>query len=504
MIKKMLFATALGLMTMGASAQDSFLNKLKDKVTSTAKEKTTQSQNSVNQKSTTMETSTPNLVQGETYYVSATTGKGRGADGLSPETAFKDLQKAFDTAPDGATILIAEGNYLGNSDCGYMYFRNESNPSDPAKFFKIYGGYSTDFKTRDVNKYITKIQPTPAQTAIKRALLNIDCKRPFGYKGPEGEIVVDGITFEMGELALYCTPDVSDPRTGTPNDKVLSGRMLLIGESPSTGKMGYLSAEVYAIRLNTEGQVKIQNCTFVNCTNYAIQGSMGKGHLEISNNVFVACRMSACYVAGSTNDPANTSLDFHHNTVMFTWARTKTNESMGQGFRFTNGIRIMDCHHNIFGCHQHCAVERTFFESNKANEAAKQCNLHDNLFFANRADLEISNGASAAINIMAAKIEDVDEKTIGPKYENNREMDANEAFINAIDEPYLQGYMNATITTTSSYDPNSAANQVNRLFGMNQQGTETVRVSMFANKYPWMKAYNFFGLIPDYGAQQPK
>ena len=89
------------------------------------------------------------------------------------------------------------------------------------------------------------------------------------------------------------------------------------------------------------------------------------------------------------------------------------------------------------------------------------------------------------------------------EYEGNREMDDNEKFINAIDPAYLRGYMGINIKSSSSYDPNSAANQVNRLFGMNQQGTEIVRASMFANRYPFEKAFALFGAVEGCGAQIP-
>ena len=78
-----------------------------------------------------------------------------------------------------------------------------------------------------------------------------------------------------------------------------------------------------------------------------------------------------------------------------------------------------------------------------------------------------------------------------------------ENFINAIDPAYLKGYMGINIKSSSSYDPYSAANQVNRLFGMNQQGTEIIRASMFANRYPFEKAFALFGAVEGCGAQIP-
>ena len=64
--------------------------------------------------------------------------------------------------------------------------------------------------------------------------------------------------------------------------------------------------------------------------------------------------------------------------------------------------------------------------------------------------------------------------------------------------------MNLKIIRSQSYNANSAANQVNRLFGLNQQGSEIIRPSMYCNKYPWEKASDLFGKVKGYGAQLPQ
>ena len=254
-----------------------------------------------------------------------------------------------------------------------------------------------------------------------------------------------------------------------------------------------------------EGNVRISNCVFVNCRDYGISALMGIGHMEICNNVFVACRYAACQVKGNVRDAdiEKVSLEFHHNTVLFTWTRTKAFEDMGQGFRFMNGIRTIDVHNNIFGCNSNCAVERVFYESNKEMEKLKVSNLYDNYYFANRRDLEIAAMGAASISVPAARIEEAEQ--IGPKYEGNVEMpEGNDAFLNAIDKSYLEGFMSLKIMTSQSYNPNSAANQINRAFGLNQQGSEIVRPSMYCNKYPWEKAADLFGKVDNYGAQMPR
>ena len=441
--------------------------------------------------------------KGKTYYVSVSTGSAR-ADGLTPATAMKDLQKAIDAAEDNDQIFVAEGNYLGNMDRGYIEcgkFGNAQN--DRGKFISFYGGYSTDFTERDVIKHVTKFQPTSQKFIAP--LFNINARRPYGYTGPMGTVVIDGFVFDLGENNLYCAANVDDDRTGTPNTGVLTGRFIEPDGAPAVPKVGYANGDEYGLHMDVEGNVRVSNCIFVNCRDYGIAAMMGKGHMEICNNIFISCRYASCQVRGTTKDSEidQVSLDFHHNTVLFTWTRTKVFEDMGQGFRFMNGIRTIDVHNNIFGCNSNCGVERVYYETNASIEKLKQSNLYDNYFFANKRDLEIASMGAATISVPAARIEEAEQ--IGPKYEGNMELPAgNDAFLNAIDQPYLQGYMNLTIISSQSYDANSTANQINRIFGMNQTGSEIVRPNMYCNKYPWEKAKDLFGKVPGYGAQMPQ
>jgi hypothetical protein len=440
---------------------------------------------------------------GKTFYVSVSTGSAR-ADGLTPATAMKDLQKAIDTAEDNDIIYVAEGNYLGNMDRGYIQSGKFGDAThEMGKYISIYGGWSTDFSERDIIKHVTKLQPR--EQKFTAPLMNINARRPYGYSGPEGTVVIDGLVFDLGENNLYCVKNVDLEITGTPNDGVLTGRFVEPGASPNCPLEGFMNGDEYGLHMDVEGNIRVSNCIFVNCRDYGIAALMGKGHMEICNNIFIACRYAACQVRGNTND-ANiplVSLDFHHNTVLFTWTRTKAFEDMGQGFRFMNGIRTIDVHNNIFGCNSNCGVERVYYESNKELEKLKESNLYDNYYFANRRDLEIAAMGAASISVPAARIEEAEQ--IGPKYEGNRDLPESEtAFIEAIDQPYLEGFMNLKIIQSQSYNANSAANQVNRVFGLNQQGTEIVRPSMYCNKYPWEKAKDLFGKVAGYGAQMPE
>ena len=473
-----------------------FLKGLKDKAQKALKD------NGGQTAGTTSNTAVP-AAKGKTFYVSASTGSAR-ADGLSAATAMKDLQKAIDAAEDNDVIYVAEGNYLGNMDRGYIEcgkFGNAQN--DRGKFISIYGGWSPEFSERDIIKHVTKLQPT--EQRFIAPLFNINARRPYGYNGPVGTVVIDGLVFDFGENNLYCVANPDDERTGTPNDGVLTGRFIEPDAMPAVPKVGYANGDEYGLHMDVEGNVRVSNCIFVNCRDYGIAAMMGKGHMEICNNIFIACRYAACQVRGTTNDAGIpfVSLDFHHNTVLFTWTRTKTFEDMGQGFRFMNGIRTIDVHNNIFGCNSNCGVERVYYETNASIEKLKQSNLYDNYFFANRRDLEIASSGVASISVPAARIEEAEQ--IGPKYEGNRDLPEGEtAFINAIDPSYLEGFLSLKIISSQTYNANSAANQVNRMFGLNQTGSEIVRPSMYCNKYPWEKAKDLFGVVKGYGAQMPE
>ncbi len=96
------------------------------------------------------------------FYVS-TAGSNR-ADGSSPQTAKKDLQAMLNYLRDqdinGATIRIAEGNYLGALDAGYIEIYN---------WVTLEGGWNSSFTERNPLKYLTRIEPTEKQRETNSA-----------------------------------------------------------------------------------------------------------------------------------------------------------------------------------------------------------------------------------------------------------------------------------------------------------------------------------------------
>lgn len=428
----------------------------------------------------------PEANNGNVFYVSPN-GSGRAAG--TQESPMKDIQKAIDKAENGDIIRIAAGNYLGTLDQGYVQIK---------KYVTIQGGYSEDFSSWDPVKYKTYIQPGPecAGTNGNYGLFDLEVTGNVN-----GTLIIDGIAFDKGEENLYCAYNPKDEVTASP-EGCLTGRMLKVGETPKGAKVGGADINKALMYGKVEGNFIVRNCTFVNGNNFAIQVSCVKGHFDIYNNVFCANVMAALESRGMSADMNDCTLSFHNNTVMFTWTRNKVLEDMGQGFRFMPGYCKEEVRNNIFGCNILGAIERTHFDSNKAVEAKRYTDVTGNAFFMNHADLILPSGGGKWLYVKAKNFEDVDEKYLTIVEGNKELQDGN--FASAVDQAYLKGFAGLKMIQSQSYDANSSANQFNRAFGLNQQGTEIVRPSMFANKYPFFKAFDLYGAVQGVGAQTPR
>ena len=424
------------------------------------------------------------------YYVSASTGVGsRTADG-SQEKPYKDLQAAIDNAKAGALIRVAEGNYMGKMDQGFI---------EVNKYLSIEGGWNTDFTERDFVKYPTKIEPTEAiaQQGTSGAHALMDVKVRGNRHSP---ILIDGIIFNMGYYNLYCLAPNDDERAAAP-EGCETGRLLTLDEKPNVPKTNGVPGSRQCLYGSVEGKLTVRNCVFANAMHYGIQMENVGGAWEFYNNIFVGCRMASCEVRGSYNHPEDqTTLDFHHNTVLFTWTRTKLLEDMGYGFRYMTGMNY-NVHDNLFGGNFYGALDRTRFDTDLKREKIRVTNAYDNLFFANRmGDICLPSGGGIWNFQYAANFEEVEQLT---KFEGNREVNAAEieTLKTVINDPYLKGYLGLTMSHKSSYSENSAMNTFRAAFGMNKQGTETVRVSMYANRYPIDDVPKLWGVITGKGAQ---
>lgn len=418
----------------------------------------------------------------QTYYVSKSTGGNRN-DG-SKDAPFKNLQKAIEAVPEGATIYVAEGNYFGTLDKGNI---------PVTKCVKIYGGYNADFSQRDVLKYRTMVQPNATSNGTASGLGTMIIKT----NNAKEEVVIDGLLFDRGNSISYNAKGEGKP------EGVDCPMMNPIGTS---GKGGanldeqVLTTETREIYFDnpTFKQITIRNCAFVNAPNYGIGGQF-RGKAIIDNNIFINNRMIACDIwGGDANN--NMVVEFCNNTVLFTWSRLKDMGDMGYAFRYNNRTDSY-VHHNILGCSVFAALDRGRTDTPKDREAKKITTSEYNMFFLNkRGDLALPGGGM----FMMVNCEDFEEVEQLKEIDGCVRLKDPSSLKGKINEAYLNGFINASYKESLSSDPNSPENQFRQAMGMNQTGTMKSSATMFANRYPFDDALKMFGAVSGYGAQLPK
>ena len=410
---------------------------------------------------------------GKVWYVSIQTGSNKNKE-ATKEQPMKNIDKAIKKAAAGDVIAIAEGVYSGTRGCGYIICD---------KPVKLYGGYSTDFSARSNVDHPTVFQPLN-QKSQRKAFLKCE-------KSVDG-LVIDGIVFDMGERNSY------SKTKGQPEG--LETGMLLLPPKKEKGDKATTTEQCVYVRTNSKGgDITIQNCVFVNGAKFGIQAGHKKGAFRVINNVFVSNRMAAIEIFGTGGkkapNPKDWQKDGHveiaYNTILFSWSREKDFLDMGYGVRIMTKLSY-DIHHNLIGGNIMAGVDHSRFNNDY------WLKLDHNIFFVNKGgDLEYSAESNTKELIDADEFEDLEFASV-------------EGNINKIpatlpvDKAYLEGYLNARYSEQTDLDRDSPANQWRSMLGMNLQGTMTSKVSMFANKYPWRNALEFFGAVDGYGAQKMK
>lgn len=412
--------------------------------------------------------------QADALYVCKATG-----DNKNPGTKdkpFKNIDAAVKKARGGETYLVCEGVYSGTFDIGYVEF---------AKAVKLYGGYSTDFSSRDPLVHKTLFQPDNKSGAKSRKALWV-------FKGDVDGLVIDGFVFDMGQRNSY------DKSAGKPAG-VETG-MLLLPPAKSPGDNATVTENCVQIMSSAkEGSVTVSNNVFANCASHAFQAGLRGGKYTIRNNIFVANRMAAVEVYGTCRaqgaGPSGKlttvcgEVEFDHNTVLFTWSRLKDFLDMGYGFRIMTMVSC-DIHDNIFGANVQAAIDHSRFTQNPIR-------IDRNGFFVNKnADLEYSPDSNTKLTLRAEQFGDLELASVAG---NTTAMP--KGF--PVDKAYLEGFLRARYSEQQDYDPNSQANVLREVMGMNKQGKLKTSVSMYGNRYGVDMALRLFGGMPGIGAQVP-
>ena len=398
----------------------------------------------------------------------------------SRASPLRNIARAIELANAGDIIFVAEGNYFGMLDRGDIIVN---------KPLTIRGGFSPDFATRDVLRFLTMIQPSPESngTAHDQGTMQIN------VTAANTEVVIDGFIFDRGNTISYNARGEGRP------DGVESAMMNPIGTSgnggPDLTTASVLTKASAILRVGGNSNITIRNCAFINAPHFAIQGTI-QGDITITNCIFVNSRMAAVEVAGGSAS-RDSNCTFTYNTILFSWSRLRDFADMGYGFRY--GTRMNSyVTHNIIGLSTFSGLDRTRVDSDRNRESRRITTAEHNVFFLNKqGDLTIPGGGMFQ-RISANQFDDVMELA---EVSGNRVLTDPAAFRGRINQAYLTGFLNASYRETTDLDRNSPANQFRSAMGLPIQGTMQSAATMYANRYPWREALQLFGAMQGVGAQ---
>ena len=285
------------------------------------------------------------------------------------------------------------------------------------------------------------------------------------------DLIIDGLVFEQGEMTPY------ESALGKP-DGVETGMM----------KVGPGMKNPDSPCLNLQGHnIRIRNNVFINCAGGGVRLGLdpGKEGATVENNVFVAARYAAVNSRGLSGAGVGKTI-IKNNTILFTWTRMKDFQSQGYGVEVLSKTPYV-VENNIIALNIGPGINSQRFNNDLV--------MNNNLFWGNKKkDFWFNPKSNTNIMIDAGAFEDLELENAGNENKPTK-LD--------VDPAYLAGVISASYSEKVDYDPESPANFMRELFGLNKQGKIQSKVTMFANRYPWKKAMGLFGAVPGKGAQTP-
>ena len=396
----------------------------------------------------------PKVVQGKTIYLSPS---GRNSnDGLTPQTARKDLDRAIELATTGDVIKVCQGEYSGTMDVA-KFEVNES--------ITLMGGFSPDFSERNVIKYPTVIKSKASSSVEQHIMILRSDKEGRGS-------TVDGFIFDMSEQNKYGR-DIPEG--------LLSGYLPLTNQGGTPARSAIIT---------TGNNHTIQNNVFVNISKMGVSIRHNKsipGKVKVLNNVFVVCADYSIEVFGLPGSQPNQEVEIAYNTFVFTFGSNFMNEDGGEAI-YLKSEADYNVHHNIFAYSSGAGIRYTSKNTLKMN---------NNIFYGNRKNDINTHLSNKRVFASAEQLEDLPILTT-----NN---DRRETVKLPLNHNYLNAFVNMAAHTASvEFDPNSDWNQLRSALGLPLQSTGKVNVNFFANKYPIEETSKLFGVVNDFGAQLPK
>lgn len=403
--------------------------------------------------------------EGRDWYISKNTGSGQMG---TKERPAKDMGNIIHHLKPNDRIHIAEGIYKSKGSRG----SDEINVP-----VKIYGGYDTAFSTRDpwdAHKTIFTGTNEYLKLTTPRIYIRTDQKRESnGQKSTGGQIIVDGIIVDNGPRNRYhLDKDLAIRRMASPksqqNPSPESGGIVIVGSKNTN--IAVLNCVVMntaptegaiSVRVFQNGKGVIQNNFCINNTGYGIHARTGYvGSDEAKIPVFT----------------------IKNNTSLFTWKHDAIASYGGDALAFDKNL-VATVENNALGYGHMGGIY---------NKGAK-LKLINNLFTGNgKYDYKEVNDKMAVADILdeAMHLDAMSDGNQGllikiPVAERWAKIYAERKEISRAE-------VDAAVTV-----PNTGANQLRSIFGLNQQGSEvamdaeiflpliTVNEALPAGKYPW-------------------
>lgn len=403
--------------------------------------------------------------EGRDWYISKNTGSGQMG---TKERPAKDLGNIIHHLKPNDRIHIAEGIYMSKGKRG----ADEINVP-----VKIYGGYNTTFTTRDpwdahksiftgTNEYMKLTDP--------RIYIRTDQQRESnGQKSTGSEIVVDGIIIDNGPRNRYHqNKNLAIRRKASPksqqNPSPESGGIVITGSAYTN--ISVLNCAVMntaptegaiSVRVFQGGKGLIQNNFCINNTGYGIHARTG-------------------YVG--SNSAKIPVFMIKNNTLLFTWKHDAIASYGGDALALDQNL-VASIENNALGYGHMGGIY---------NKGAK-LKLINNLFTGNgKYDYKEVNDKMAVADVLdeAMHLDPMSDGNQGllikiPVAERWAEIYADRKEIS-------RAVVDAAVTV-----PNTGANQLRSIFGLNQQGNGvttdaeiflpliTIDEALPAGKFPW-------------------
>jgi hypothetical protein len=371
------------------------------------------------------------------WYISAKRGSGREGTVQAPA---KDMGNVVDLLAAGDRVFIAEGSYLG---------RGENGSDEITVPVEIYGGWSDDFSERDPwGKYKTIL--TGSRTTQNFAItprLSINTSRFSPNTRPVAhKVVVEGLIFDHGPRNTY-----TDDKELRIKRKAAAGSLF----SPDTGAL--------VITTGQQGEIVVQANIVMNAA--ASQGAFAffpgrGGKVLVKNNAAINNTGFGFHLSrsfNSTNAAEQPAYTFENNMAAFTEKYDPFSQTQGgSAIKLEANVKYT-LTNNIFALSDFYGID------NAAN--AKGIVLRDNLFFGNVVADYLEFNTKMKVGALA------DEARGLADAKGNLAQQANLKVSQRWASAYMaRNVIDRNIAEAKVSAPNTGANQLRSILGLNVQG----------------------------------